>query len=73
MFSYAEPVTPILLAVSVLMYLGRTPEKIIPQVLQIILVPGISMILTVPLTLCLLGLVGIWVGSGVQTVYYTLM
>lgn len=72
-FSYTESVIPILLAVFVLMYLERALEKIIPQILQIILVPGISMILMVPLTLCLLGPVGIWVGNGIQTVYYALM
>ena len=62
-FSYTESVIPILLAVFVLMYLERALEKIIPQILQIILVPGISMILMVPLTLCLLGPVGIWAVS----------
>nr|WP_217936751.1 beta-glucoside-specific PTS transporter subunit IIABC [Enterocloster clostridioformis] len=72
-FSYTESVIPILLAVFVLMYLERALEKIIPQILQIILVPGISMIVMVPLTLCLLGPVGIWVGNGIQTVYYALI
>lgn len=72
-FSYTESVIPILLAVVVLLYLERGLKKLIPQVLQIILVPGISLIVMVPLTLCLLGPVGIWVGNGIQSVYYALM
>ena len=72
-FSYTESVIPILLAVLVLMYLERLLKKIIPQVLQIILVPGLALIVMVPLTLSLLGPVGIWVGNGIQTVYYGLM
>lgn len=72
-FSYTESVIPILLAVLVLMYLQRALEKIIPQILQVILVPGISLVLILPLTLCLLGPVGIWAGNGIQALYYTLM
>ena len=72
-FSYTESVIPVLLAVLVLMYLERFLKKYIPQVLQIILVPGISLIVMVPLTLSLLGPVGIWVGNAIQAVYYGLM
>lgn len=72
-FSYVESVIPVLLAVFVLMYLERAFKKFIPQVLQIILVPGLSLIVMVPLTLCLLGPVGIVVGNVIQTVYYALM
>ena len=72
-FSYTESVIPVLLAVLVLMYLERLLKKYIPQVLQIILVPGISLIVMVPLTLSLLGPVGIWVGNVIQAVYYGLM
>lgn len=72
-FSYTESVIPILLAVLVLVYLERLLKKIIPQVLQIILVPGLSLIVMLPLTLSLLGPVGIWVGNVIQSIYYALM
>ncbi len=72
-FSYTESVIPILLAVFALSYLERALKRLIPQVLQIILVPGLSLIVMVPLTLSLLGPVGIWVGNMIQTVYYGLM
>lgn len=72
-FSYTESVIPILLAVFALMYLERLLEKVIPQILQIILVPGISLIVMIPLTLCLLGPVGVWVGNGIQWMYDVLI
>lgn len=72
-FSYTESVIPILLAVFVLVYLERLLNKIIPQILQIILVPGLSLLIMVPLSLCLLGPVGIWAGNGIQALYNILM
>ena len=72
-FSYTESVIPILLAVAVLAYLERALERVIPQIVQIILVPGLSVVFLVPLTLSLLGPVGIWAGNGIQAAYQLLM
>lgn len=72
-FSYTESVIPILLAVAVLFFVERFLEKHIPEILQVILVPGISLFVMIPLTLCVLGPVGIYVGNGIQFVYYALM
>ena len=72
-FSYTESVIPILLTVLVLMFLERGLKKIIPEILQIILVPGLSLIVMLPLTLVVLGPVGIYVGNAIQAVYYALM
>lgn len=72
-FSYTESVIPILLCVFVLYWIEKFLKKYIPQILQIILVPGISLLVMVPLSLCVLGPVGIYVGNGIQTVYYALM
>lgn len=72
-FSYAESVIPILLAVIVLYFLERLLKKIIPEILQVILVPGLSLIIMLPLTLCALGPVGILVGNAIQAVYAALM
>ncbi len=44
-FSYAESVIPIILAVIVLAYLERFLKKYVPEVLQIILVPGLELII----------------------------
>ena len=72
-FGYTESVIPILLAVLVLAYVERALKRYVPQILQVIMVPGLSLLLMVPLTLCLLGPVGILVGNVIQTVYYGLM
>ncbi|MDO5350293.1 MAG: PTS transporter subunit EIIC [Lachnospiraceae bacterium] len=72
-FTYTESVIPILLAVLVLVYLEQILRRFIPQMLQIILVPGLSLILMVPFTLCLLGPAGIWAGNGIQRLYYGIM
>lgn len=72
-FSYTESVIPILLAVFALVYLEKFLKKVIPQILQIIMVPGLSILIMVPLTLSLLGPIGIWAGNGIQTLYYLLM
>ena len=37
------------------------------------MVPGLSILIMVPLTLTLLGPIGIWVGNSIQTLYYVLM
>lgn len=72
-FSYTESVIPILLAVLVLVYVERFLKKYVPEILQIVVVPGASIIVMLPLTLCLLGPVGILVGNAIQAVYYALM
>lgn len=72
-FSYTESVIPILLAVFALAYLERLLKKVVPEVLQIILVPGLSLLILVPLSLCLLGPAGIWIGNGIQAGYTMMM
>lgn len=71
-FSYTESVIPIILSVIVLCYLERLLKKIIPEILQIILVPGISLIVMVPVALVVVGPVGIYVGYAIQWLYQAL-
>lgn len=72
-FSYTGSVIPIILAVLVLAYLEKCLKKYIPQILQIILVPGLALLLMLPLTLTLLGPIGVWIGNVIQTLYTGLM
>lgn len=72
-FSYTESVIPIILAVIVMSYLEKGLKKWIPEVLQIILVPGLELLIMLPLTLVVLGPIGIYVGNGIQFVYDGLM
>lgn len=72
-FSYTGSVIPIILAVFALSKIEKILKKYIPEILQIILVPGLALIIMLPLTLTLLGPIGIWVGNIIQTVYTGLM
>ncbi len=71
-FSYTESVIPIILAVIILCFLEKGLKKIVPEILQIILVPGISLIVMVPIVLVVVGPVGIYVGFLVQWLYQAL-
>ncbi len=72
-FSYTESVIPILLTILVLAFLESGLKRVIPEILQIILVPGISLLVMLPLMLCALGPVGIIVGNLIQVAYNTLI
>jgi PTS system beta-glucosides-specific IIC component len=71
-FSYTESVIPIILAVIVLYFLEKWLKKVIPEILQIILVPGISLLVMIPVVLVVVGPVGIYVGYAIQWLYSTL-
>lgn len=68
-----ESVIPIILAVIVLKWLEKGLVKIIPEMLQIILVPGLSLIIMVPVILTVVGPVGAYIGYGMQWVYSQVM
>ena len=61
-FAYTESVIPIILGVIVLWLLERLLKKYVPDILQLILVPGLSLIIMVPVMLVVVGPVGIYVG-----------
>ena len=63
---------PIILAVIVLHYLEKFLKKWIPDMLEIILVPGLSLIIMVPVLLVVVGPVGIYVGYAIQWLYQAL-
>ena len=72
-FAYTESVIPIILGVIVLYFLEKLLKKIIPEILQLILVPGLSLIIMVPVTFGVLGPVGIYIGNAIQAVYNTII
>ncbi len=71
-FAYTESVIPILLAVIVLTFLEKFLKKVVPEILQLILVPGLSLIIMVPVILTVVGPVGIYVGYIIQFLYNAL-
>ena len=56
-----------------LAYVQRFLEKVIPEVLKIIMVPTLSLLLMIPATLLLFGPIGIYLGDGVNWLYYYIM
>lgn len=72
-FSYVESVIPIILTVCVLYYLEKWLKRVIPEVLQIILVPGLELILMLPVMLTITGPIGIYVGNAIQVAYNSIM
>ena len=54
-----------LIMVAVLAPLYRALKKVIPDSIQMVFVPFLSMVVMIPLTAFLLGPLGIWLGSGI--------
>ncbi|EGO7895844.1 PTS transporter subunit EIIC [Enterococcus faecalis] len=71
--NYVSTVIPIILAIFMLAYVQRFLEKVIPDVLKIIMVPTLSLLLMIPATLLLFGPIGIYLGDGVNWLYYYIM
>ena len=71
--NYVSTVIPIILAIFMLAYVQRFLENVIPEVLKIIMVPTLSLLLMIPATLLLFGPIGIYLGDGVNWLYYYIM
>ncbi|MGH2183000.1 PTS beta-glucoside transporter subunit EIIBCA, partial [Enterococcus faecalis] len=67
---YVSTVIPIILAIFILAYLQLFLEKVITEVLKIIMVPTLSLLLMIPATLLLFAPIGIYLGDGVNWLYY---
>lgn len=61
--TYAQTVIPILLSVWAMYYIEQFFKKIIPDVLTTVFAPFATMIVAVPLSLCLLAPLGSWLGN----------
>lgn len=71
--NYTSSVIPIIIAVFILSYIQRFLEKIIPEVLKIIMVPTFSLLIMIPATLLIFGPIGIYIGEFINWVYYFIM
>jgi beta-glucoside PTS system EIICBA component len=71
--NYASSVIPIIIGVFILSYVQKFLEKIIPEVLKIILVPGISLFVMVPATFMVFGPIGIYIGNAINFMYTGMM
>ncbi|WEV40004.1 beta-glucoside-specific PTS transporter subunit IIABC [Lactobacillus sp. ESL0681] len=71
--SYTSSVIPIIIAVFILAYLERFIDKIMPEVLKIIMVPTLCLLIMVPATLMIFGPIGIYIGNFINWLYYLIM
>lgn len=71
--NYPSSVIPIIIGVCILAVLERFLNRVIPEVLKIILVPGISMLLMVPTIYMVFGPIGIYIGNAISYIYTGMM
>lgn len=71
--NYTSSVIPIIIAVFILSYVERFIDKIMPEVLKIIMVPTLSLLVMIPATLIIFGPIGNYLGEFVNWLYYYIM
>ena len=75
MLDYSQALLPILLAVYVASWIEKAAKKIIPQMLQLMFVPTVVLVITLPFTLLVVGPIMTTVSSalalGINTLYST--
>ena len=64
--NYANTVLPIILSVWVMSYVEQFFEKVIPDVLKSLLVPSLTILVMLPLSLSIIGPLGAVIGSGIS-------
>ncbi|WNS46689.1 beta-glucoside-specific PTS transporter subunit IIABC [Paenibacillus sp. MMS20-IR301] len=64
--SYGSSVIPALLAIWLLSYVEKTVDRFIPASLKLLLVPLISLLVMVPVTLIAIGPLGTFIGDGLS-------
>lgn len=73
--SYANSIFPIIMAVFVMSYVENFFKKYSPETLKTILVPLLTILIMLPLTLCLIGpagsFLGIYLAKGIMWLYNT--
>ena len=67
MLDYSQTLLPILLAVFVASWIEKAAKKIIPQMLQLMFVPTVVLVITLPLTLLVVGPVMTGVSNALAT------
>lgn len=61
--AYSGTILPILLSCWIMSYVSRGMEKIIPKVLQDVFVPFLTILVMLPISLCLIAPLGTWAGQ----------
>lgn len=61
--SYASTLIPIILTCWVMFYVNKLVEKIVPDAIRYVGVPFLTVVIMVPIALCVTGPVGTWIGD----------
>lgn len=64
--TYASSVIPILLAVWIASYVEKWTDRVTPSMVKLIIVPTITLLVMVPITLIAVGPLGVFIGSGLS-------
>lgn len=67
--NYAQTLIPVLLSVAVLAPVQRLFERVLPEAIRTIFAPFFTMLVMMPLSLCLLAPIGNWVGEGIAAFF----
>lgn len=68
LMNYNSTVLPIIIAIWAYSYLYKFLDRKIPETLKLVVVPLVSLIIMVPLTLIVIGPVGVYTGEGIANV-----
>ncbi|MDJ1121765.1 beta-glucoside-specific PTS transporter subunit IIABC [Olsenella sp. YH-ols2217] len=71
--SYASTVFPALIAVWVFSKLEKWLKRVVPEMLQLAIVPLVSLLVMVPLTAAVFGPIGVYLGNGIGAAIDALM
>lgn len=66
--TYSSTFIPIMLAVWFMGYVQAFLKKVIPNLLQYFLIPVLTLVITLPVTLLFFGPIGTWIGEGISFV-----
>ena len=68
LIDYSNSMLPIILAVFLASIIQKQAEKIIPQILQLVFVPAVTLVITVPISFLVIGPVMTMVSNGLSTI-----
>lgn len=69
---YAQSVLPVMFGVLFMSFIYRSLEKNMPKEIKFVMVPVLTMLITVPVTLIVLGPIATWAGNGIANIMFWL-
>ena len=70
---YEKSILPVVMGVGLMYYVDKALKKILPEEISYTLKPLLTMLITVPATLCFLGPLGTWISKYVGLIMTTMM